>query len=108
MSEFDPLGPLREYRDAAASLSKVMPDMDLQLSKHVVALNNLIIHQEEAIEEYVAQERRRVLLDARDEMRRCWSTGGKIGDPVEPNVAYSADKWLEVYANRGITDGDDD
>lgn len=105
MIRIDPLGPLKEYRDAAATLAGVMPDMTLQLSKHVGALSNLITRQEETIKEYIAQERRRALLDARNEMRRCWSTGGQIADPDDPAVAYSADKWLEVYANREFPNG---
>ena len=40
------------------------------------------------------------LRDAARDMRAAWCGSWNLHDPLDPEVAYSVDVWLEVRANR--------
>ena len=46
------------------------------------------------------------LRDAARDMRTAWRGSWNLPDPLDPEVAYSVDVWLEVRANRIVKGAD--
>lgn len=58
----------------------------------------------EEFQQYKRQAQADFLLVMARYMRTHWDAGGTIRDPQDPETSYSADRWMEVCAER-LRDG---